>query len=130
VRFFIKIVGLGLVAVAAASCSTPHLPSNQSAAEQFARLGTGEKRVASTFYDLGTVDTIKRLYWAQRRAQETGGTADAPASASLQRRYVNVPIPAHTDPDGTEIEASTRAVEIVQLWSVVPSHGRWLFKCN
>ncbi len=74
---------------------------------------------------MGSGDTIKRLYWAQRRVQETGGVAEA--TPQLQRRFVNIPVPAHVDPDGTQIEASTRAVEIVQLWSIVPSHGRKLF---
>ena len=58
-----------------AGCSTPRLPNSQTASEQFSRLGLGEKRVARTFYDLGAGDEIKRLYWAQRRAQEAGGTA-------------------------------------------------------
>jgi hypothetical protein len=34
-------------------CSTPQLPNSQTASEQFSRLGPAEKRVASTFYDLG-----------------------------------------------------------------------------
>jgi hypothetical protein len=46
---------------------------------------------------------------------------------SLQRRYVNIPVPEHVEPDGTLKEASTNAVEIVQFWTVTKSHGRNLF---
>ncbi len=74
---------------------------------------------------MGSGDTIKRLYWAQRRVQETGGVAEA--TPQLQRRFVNIPVPSYQDSDGTLHESSLRAVEIVLLYSVVPSHGRKLF---
>jgi hypothetical protein len=96
-----------------AGCSTPRLPNSQTASEQFSRLGPAEKRVASTFYDLGAGDEIKRLYWAQRRAQEAGGTASA-ALTSLQRKYVVRPVPEHVEPDGTVKEANNQVVEVVQ----------------
>lgn len=115
------------VAVAIAGCASPKLPNNQTAPDRFASLhGNGERQIAHDFYELGEGDSIKRLYWAQRRQQEQGRTADA-QSTRLQRRYVNIPVPAHVDPDGTEIEASNRAVEIVQLWAMTRSHGRKLF---
>jgi hypothetical protein len=62
---------------------------------------------------LGEGDTVKRLYWAQRRAQETGGTAAAPQTA-LQRKYVQIPVPENVQPDGTVQEAHTTVVEVVQ----------------
>jgi hypothetical protein len=96
-----------------AGCSTPTLPNNQTAVEQFSRLGYAGKRVARTFYDLGEGDEIKRLYWAQRRAQETGGKASA-APTSLQRKYVVLPVPQHVEPDGTIKEANNEVVEVVQ----------------
>jgi len=96
-----------------AGCSTPKLPNNQTAGEQFSRLGYAEKRVARTFYDLGAGDEIKRLYWAQRRAQEAGGTPSA-APTSLQRKYVVLPVPEHVEPDGTVKEANNQVVEVVQ----------------
>jgi len=40
---------------------------------------------------------------------------------------VNIPVPENVQPDGTIQEAHTSAVEIVQLWKVVPSHGYKLF---
>lgn len=103
-------------------CASPHLPNNQTASDQFYKLGYHDKTVAQNFYELGEGDTVKRLYWAERRAQETG--ANQPQGVSLQRKYVNVTVPAHTEPDGTEIEASNHAVEIVQFWEIKPSHGR------
>ena len=96
-----------------AGCSTPRLPNSQTASEQFSRLGPGEKAVARTFYDLGAGDEIKRLYWAQRRVQETG-TVDPQQTTSLQRKYVVLPVPEHVEPDGTVKEASNQVVEIVQ----------------
>jgi hypothetical protein len=108
-------------------CSTPQLPNSQTASEQFSRLGPAEKRVASTFYDLGQGDAVKRLYWAQRRAQESGGTVDAQPTISLQRKYVVLPVPEHVEPDGTVKEANNQVVEVVQFWAVTQSHGRRLF---
>lgn len=104
---------MAMLLAVVAGCSTPRLPNSETASEQFSRLGAGEKRVARTFYDLGAGDEIKRLYWAQRRAQETGGTAEAQPT-SLQRKYVVLPVPEHVDPDGTVKEASTQVVEVVQ----------------
>ena len=56
------------------ACASPKLPNNQTASDQFYRLGYGEKRIAQNFYQLGEGDAVKRLYWAQRRSQETGAT--------------------------------------------------------
>jgi hypothetical protein len=108
-------------------CSTPQLPNSQTASEQFSRLGPAEKRVASTFYDLGQGDAVKRLYWAQRRAQESGGTVDVQPAVSLQRKYVVLPVPEHVEPGGTVKEANNQVVEVVQFWAITQSHGRRLF---
>jgi hypothetical protein len=105
------------------------LPNSQTASEQYSTLGYHEKFVARNFYDLGSGDSIKRLYWAQRRVQEHGrsDTAEASPVEKLQRRYVNLPYPPFQDADGTMREGGVRAVEIVQLWKVALSHGRRLF---
>jgi hypothetical protein len=102
-----------------AGCSTPHLVNENTAAAQFARLGPGGKGIAQNFYDLGAGDTVKRLYWAQRRAQETGGVAEVSPVEKLQRKYVQIPVPENVQPDGTVQEAHTTTVEVVQLWEGV-----------
>jgi hypothetical protein len=119
----LKVTITGMIGLLLASCSTPKLPSEHTAYEQFAALNNHDKATAATFYALGQGDTVKRTYWAQRRSQETGGVTEN-QGVQLQRRYVNLPSPAYEDPDGTQHEASTHAVEIVQLWSITSSHGR------
>jgi hypothetical protein len=96
------------------------LPNSQTASEQFSTLGYHDKFVARRFYDLGSGDVIKRLYWAQKNVQQfrTSGIADAPIT-SLQRKYVVLPVPEHVDPDGTIKEANNKVVEVVQLWEGV-----------
>ena len=98
--------------------SAPKLPNSQTASEQFSTLGYHDKFVARQFYDLGSGDVIKRLYWAQRNLQQyrASGIADAPPTTSLQRKYVVLPVPEHVDPDGTIKEANNQVVEVVQLW--------------
>ena len=103
-----------LVAASLSSCTSAKLPNTQTAAEQFSVLGPGQKAVARNFYDLGSGDAIRRLYWAQRRAQETGGASDAQPTTNLQRKYVVLPVPEHVDPDGTIREANNQVVEVVQ----------------
>ena len=101
--------------------SAPKLPNSQTASEQFSTLGYHDKFVARQFYDLGSGDVIKRLYWAQRNVQQyrASGIADAPPTTSLQRKYVVLPVPEHVDPDGTIKEANNQVVEVVQLWEGV-----------
>jgi hypothetical protein len=79
-------------------------------------LGYHEKFVARQFYDLGSGDAVKRLYWAQRNVQQyrAGGISDGAPAAGLQRKYVVLPVPEHVDPDGTTKEASNQVVEVVQ----------------
>lgn len=107
-----------IIAGALCSCaSPPQLPNTKTASERWSTLGYREKFLASEFYDLGAGDTVRRLYWSQRRAQQYRGSNDAQSSdpgIKLQRRYVNVPVPEHTDPDGTQREASTQVIEVVQ----------------
>src|SRR5271157_5369896 len=117
--FVVRFIIGGFVAASVSACSTPRLPNSETASEQFSRLGTAEKRVATAFYELGQGDTVKRLYWAQRRAQETGsGVAEASPVEKLQRKYVVIPVPEHVDPDGSIKEASNQAVEVVQWVSI------------
>ena len=98
--------------------SAPKWPNSQTASEQFSTVGYHDKFVARQFYDLGSGDVIKRLYWAQRNLQQyrASGIADAPPTTSLQRKYVVLPVPEHVDPDGTIKEANNQVVEVVQLW--------------
>ena len=103
-----------LVAVGLSSCGSTKLPNTQTAAEQFSVLGSREKAVARNFYDLGSGDAIRRLYWAQRASQQYNGTADAQPTTNLERRYVVLPVPEHIEPDGTIKEASNQVVEVVQ----------------
>jgi hypothetical protein len=117
---------LGAIALVLVGCASQQFPNSHTAYEQYSRLDRHDKAVAGQFYELGQGDTVKRLYWAQRRAQETGSAAAAP-SVSLERRYVNIPVPEHVDPDGTVKEATNQVVEVVQFWAVTKSHGRKLF---
>ena len=108
-RFAVLLVAIGL-----SSCASTKLPNTWTAAEQFSILGAREKAVARNFYDLGSGDAIRRLYWAQRASQQFNGTADAQPATSLQRKYVVLPVPEHLEPDGTIKEASNQIVEVVQ----------------
>jgi hypothetical protein len=117
-----------MLAAGIPGCSTPTLPNSQTASEQFSKLNRCQKAIASNFYDLGAGDTVKRLYWAQRRAQESG-TADSQPTV-LQRKYVNIPVPGYQDVDGTWHEPSLRAVEVVQWFSVLGKDGKRLNVCN
>jgi hypothetical protein len=108
-RFAILVVAVGL-----SSCASTKLPNTQTAAEQFSVLGSKEKAVARNFYDLGSGDAIRRLYWAQRASQQYNGTADAQPTTNLQRKYVVLPVPEHVESDGTIKEASNQVVEVVQ----------------
>jgi hypothetical protein len=125
----VRRLAFGLLALVLGACTTPQLPNSQTAAEQFSKLGRGQKAIASNFYDLGSGDAVKRLYWAQRRAQESGGTADAQPTV-LQRKYVNIPVPGYQDADGTWHEPSLHAVEVVQWLSVVLKNGKRFNLCN
>lgn len=120
---------LGLFALAA--CSSARLPIAHTAADEFAALhGNGQRAIARDFYDYGQGDATKRLYWAQRNLQQYG---DPPQEqhTSLQRKYVVLPVPEHTAPDGTLIEAHNEAVEIVQFYAVIPRpHGGRLYLCK
>jgi hypothetical protein len=122
---------LMLVVVGTCGCSSPHLPIAHTAADEFAALsGNGQRTIARDFYDYGQGDATKRLYWAQRRAQETG---DQPSQqhAALQRKYVTLQVPGYQDVDGTLREPSLQTIEVVQFYSVVPRpHGGRLFLCK
>jgi hypothetical protein len=86
-------------------------------------LGNREKAIARNFYDLGASDSVKRWYWGEIEGRDP---KPANAAAGLKRKYVTIPVPAHTDPDGTLIEASSQVVEVVQFWAMSRSHGRTL----
>jgi hypothetical protein len=108
-RFAVLLVATGL-----SSCASTKLPNTRTAAEQFSVLGSKEKALARNFYDLGSGDAIRRLYWAQRASQQYNGAADAQPATNLQRKYVVLPVPEHLEPDGTIKEASNQIVEVVQ----------------
>jgi hypothetical protein len=122
---------LMLVVVGIAGCSSPRLPIAHTAADEFAALhGNGQRAIARDFYDYGQGDTTKRLYWAQRRAQETGDPPPA-QHAALQRKYITVQVPGYQDVDGTIREPSLQTIEVVQFYSVVPRpHDGRLFLCK
>jgi hypothetical protein len=108
-----KLAGLTLLG-SFCSCTSTKLPHTQTAAEQFSVLGSREKIIARNFYDLGSGDAIKRLYWAQRRVQEIPGLAESRPATTLQRKYVVLPVPEYVEPDGTIKEANNQVVEVVQ----------------
>ena len=110
------------VTVISGCASAPKLPNSQTASEQFSTLGYHDKFVARQFYDLGSGDAIKRLYWSQRNIQQyrASGAADAPQGTKLERKYVVLPVPEHVDPDGTIKEPSNQVVEVVQFMEGVP----------
>jgi hypothetical protein len=120
-----------LVVVGVCSCASPRLPIAHTAADEFAALhGIGQRTIAHNFYDYGQGDATKRLYWAQRRAQETG---DPPSEGhvALQRKYITVKVPGYQDVDGTIREPSLQTIEVVEFYSVVPRpHGGRLFLCR
>jgi hypothetical protein len=111
------------VTVISGCASAPKLPNSQTASEQFSTLGYHDKFVARQFYDLGSGDAIKRLYWSQRNIQQyrPSGAADAPQATKLERKYVVLPVPEHVDPDGTIKEPSNQVVEVVQFMEGAPS---------
>jgi hypothetical protein len=110
-----------VIAISLCSCASVKLPNSQTASEQFSTLGYHEKVIARNFYDFGSGDAIKRLYWAQRGLQRYRpiGTADGSSGTILQRKYVVLPVPEHIDPNGTIKEANNQIVEVVQLWKAV-----------
>ena len=113
-----------LSAVLLSACaSRPQLPSNHTAVEQFNALGSRrEKEVAATFYQLGRGDVVQAQALARRNAYVLPGPvgqvgpmlSKKAADPPLQRRYVEIPVPGHTESDGTEIEPSTVVMEVVQ----------------
>ena len=111
--FPVKLASLALLE-SFCSCTSTKLPNTQTAAEQFSVLGSREKIIARNFYDLGSGDAIKRLYWAQRASQQYTGTAGGTRTTMLQRKYVVLPVPEHVEPDGTIKEANNQVVEVVQ----------------
>jgi len=104
---------VGIVVVLAGCTAAPKLPNSQTASEQYSTLGYR-----------GAGDAIKRLYWAQRRAQQTSGLTESQPATNLERKHVVIPVPEHVDPDGTVKEASNQVVEVVHLVEMRPSHGR------
>ena len=114
----------GIVVLLTGCTAAPKLPNSQTASEQYSTLGYREKFIARNFYDLGSGDAIKRLYWAQRRAQQTSALTESQPATNLERKYVVIPVPEHVDPDGTVKEASNQVVEVVHLVEMRPSHGR------
>ena len=115
---------VGIVFLLAGCTAAPKLPNSQTASEQYSTLGYREKFIARNFYDLGAGDAIKRLYWAQRRTQQTSGLTESQPATNLERKYVVIPVPEHVDPDGTVKEASNQVVEVVHFVEMRRSHGR------
>ena len=119
-----------MASLAGCVTSPPRLANQNDAAVQFAKLGSGGKQIAQSFYDLGGGDAVKRLYWAQRNLQQTPSLAESSPVEKLQRKYVNIPVPGFQDVDGTLREPSVRAVEIVQWYSAVTKNGKKIRICD
>ena len=107
------------------SCTTPKLPTAQTASQQFAALGSNrEKGIAKTFYSLGQGDAVKRWYWDNiegHAERPVSSEAQAQPDSGLQHKYVVLPVPEHVE-NGTVKAASQQVVEVVQLIAVVKSH--------
>ena len=128
-KSFRKIVGppnlLAAVSLLFGACSHgPQLRDANTAREQWLALhGPGERRIGSTFYNLGTQDAIQKQYWALRDLGGIPGpvrVSGPPAAAKgdgLQHGYQNVWVGPSPDADGTNKEGHWTAVETVYLIS-------------
>jgi hypothetical protein len=113
-------ITVGVLTLAFGGCVvSPPSGASGTAAERFAALhGNGAKSAFKEAYYLGEGDQVKRLYWAGRNVNDTadnialtGASDDEP---KLKRKYVVLPVPAHTAPDGIQVEAHNETVEVVQ----------------
>ena len=106
------------------SCTTPKLPTAQTASQQFAALGSNrEKGIAKNFYSLGQGDAVKRWYWDNiegHAERSVSSEAQAQPDSGLQHKYVVLPVPEHVK-NGTVKAASQQVVEVVQFIACVPS---------
>ena len=106
------------------SCTTPKLPTAQTASQQFAALGSNrEKGIAKNFYALGQGDAVKRWYWNNiegHAERPVSSEAQAQPDSGLQHKYVVIPLPEHVE-NGTVKAASQQVVEVVQFIARVPS---------
>ena len=106
------------------SCTTPKLPTAQTASQQFAALGSNrEKGIAKNFYSLGQGDAVKRWYWDNiegHAERPVSSEAQAQPDSGLQHKYVVIPVPEHAE-NGTVKAASQQVVEVVQLIALVKS---------
>jgi hypothetical protein len=114
---------LSIGAVGACAPSKPPTDYRDATAQWYAYGGRSERNAFAQGYAFGQSDTVKQTYWAQNTppANASGrydwmGASDneTPAEPRLRRKLVNVPVPAHTEPDGTIVEARTITVETVQ----------------
>src|SRR6476660_7077264 len=104
-------------------CHTVTLPVAQTASTEFASLnGNRERQIAHNFYEFGAASEVQDLYWRQRDGQRYAKTVDT--GAALKHRYIVLPVPEHTAPDGTIIEASEQVVQVVDWIQAVPNRGR------
>lgn len=60
-------------------------------------------------YDKGRSDSTKLLYWAQRDAH-----ARKAGDKNLEKRFYEIPVPAHITGDGVLVEPHNRVVEVVE----------------
>lgn len=63
----------------------------------------------ATGYDKGRSDSTKLLYWAQRDAH-----ARKAGESNLEKRFYEIPVPAHITGDGVLVEPHNRVVEVVE----------------
>lgn len=108
------------------ACATKDPPMGfRNATSQWHAYGSGAERGAfSAGYQFGQSDTVKQMYWAQNTppSRARGGydwmglgeNEVTPKEPKLRRKLVNVPVPAHTERDGTLVEGRTVTVEVVE----------------
>ena len=68
-----------------------------------------QKEHYATGYDKGRSDSTKLLYWAQRDAH-----ARKAGESNLEKRFYEIPVPAHITGDGVLVEPHNRVIEVVE----------------
>jgi hypothetical protein len=134
----------GVLFLASLSClsfdgcvsSGTRIATDQTASAVFRSKNSWRQKLAfKEGYALGGADVANRMYWDMYRpgggdgystgdgktvtpqGQRSNWSQVAPAVASqpkLKRKLLSVPVPAHRDPEGTDITEQNRTIEIVQ----------------
>jgi hypothetical protein len=105
-------------ALALSACANQtRMRTAQTAPEIYHSLSGPSKSAFASGYEYGKADETKTLYWATFRRGWLPPLAkqeqEAAKEEGLRRTYVNLPVPEHTAPDGTVIEAHYQPTEEV-----------------